>query len=465
MSATTDTTQLQIALRQAKIPFSIPTSLDFEALHDSYNGLHRDRFPLLITRPQRPEDVSTIVKKCVALNLPITIRGGGHDPFGRFSTPGTVSIDLRALNSVSVSVSDNTLRLGGGALAMQVIEAAEAHNLQVAFGNSGAVGYVGWCLLGGLGSWTSVFGLGSHQIVNARVVNADGELVDADKQMLVGLRGGGGNLGIVVELVVKAYPLREVRMGNMFFDMSDLAQAISTVLGNLNQLINKGQIPAHCDVHPMLMPIPGLGFVLFCSMTWNGPIDNTYYAILDSVSKLGPAHETLPTIKDSMSVITPLGYAKKMGAILENKAHGEAHARSLTEFTSEANATIATCASEMPEQCNGGIALLVHRSTSPSCSEDALPSVSPYTKPCIVVEFIGQAATEQGGKIAVEWARKSAMKLAKVKGALLNSYLPLAAPDLNSLEGIYGEKLEKLRELKRKYDPQGIFANAIPKLV
>lgn len=74
------------------------------------------------------------------------------------------------------------------------------------------VGYVGWCTLGGYGPFSSLHGLGVDQIVGAKLVDPKGEIVDADAELLKGIRGGGGIFGAIVELTVKVYPLKEVRL-------------------------------------------------------------------------------------------------------------------------------------------------------------------------------------------------------------------------------------------------------------
>lgn len=68
------------------------------------------------------------------------------------------------------------------------------------------MGYVGWSTLGGYGPFSACHGLGVDQIIGAKVVNAKGEVVDADDEMLMAIRGAGGTLGIIVELTIKVYP-------------------------------------------------------------------------------------------------------------------------------------------------------------------------------------------------------------------------------------------------------------------
>jgi FAD/FMN-containing dehydrogenase len=72
------------------------------------------------------------------------------------------------------------------------------------------VGYVGWATLGGYGPFSTSHGLGVDQIVGAKIVNPKGELVDADEELLQGIRGGGGIFGVITELTIKVYPLKEV---------------------------------------------------------------------------------------------------------------------------------------------------------------------------------------------------------------------------------------------------------------
>ena len=77
-------------------------------------------------------------------------------------------------------------------------------------GTIASVGYTGWATLGGYGPLTSHYGMGVDQILGAKIVNANGEIRDADEEMIVGIRGAGGSLGIIVELTIKVYPISTV---------------------------------------------------------------------------------------------------------------------------------------------------------------------------------------------------------------------------------------------------------------
>lgn len=194
----------------AGIPCAAPKTAEFNSWQSSFTGCHADKQPSFIARPQEIEHVADVVTQCLATNTPLVVRGQGHDMFGRFTVLGAISVDLRDLTSVKVSPDKKTARVQGGASAVQVLEALQPLGLQVAIGTCGDVGFAGWSLVGGFGPYLHSYGLGAHQIVGAKVVDSRGKLVDADDRLLEGLRGGGGSLGIVVELTVKVYPLEEV---------------------------------------------------------------------------------------------------------------------------------------------------------------------------------------------------------------------------------------------------------------
>lgn len=79
-------------------------------------------------------------------------------------------------------------------------------------GSTGTVGYVGWSTGGGYGLFLNLFGLGADQIVGAKLVDAKGDIVDVKDgdELIKGIRGAGAIFGVVVELTIKVYPLKQV---------------------------------------------------------------------------------------------------------------------------------------------------------------------------------------------------------------------------------------------------------------
>lgn len=193
----------------AHISFVTPSSTDYATVRESYI-LDTGITPLGIARPQTAGDVASLVKLCTSHSIPFTIRSGGHDLAGRCFATDALGIDMRSLNSVTIDESNMTAAVGGGILAGDLAKALAKKSLAAPMGSIGGVGYVGWASHGGYGQFGSNYGFGVDGIVGATVVNADGELVDADQEMLIGIKGGGGCLGVIVALEIKVARLEKV---------------------------------------------------------------------------------------------------------------------------------------------------------------------------------------------------------------------------------------------------------------
>jgi FAD/FMN-containing dehydrogenase len=119
-------------------------------------------------------------------------------------------IDLRAFTSVTVAPDRKSATVGGGILQQELGNELWKDGLATPTGAVPAVGYVGWAIYGGYGPFSAHWGLGVDQIIGATVVNAEGELVSADEDLLHGIRGAGGAFGVIVDLTIKVYPLTSV---------------------------------------------------------------------------------------------------------------------------------------------------------------------------------------------------------------------------------------------------------------
>lgn len=172
--------------------------------------LANEATPRAIACPQNAQEVSAIVRLANACNIPFTVRSGGHDLFGRNIVSDSICIDMRKINSVQISPDRKTAKIGGGILMGKLLEDLSKHDLVTPFGSVPSVGYVGWASLGGYGSGSAQWGLGVDQIIGAEIVNATGDVVSAGSDALTGIRGAGGNFGVIVSMQIKVYELKTV---------------------------------------------------------------------------------------------------------------------------------------------------------------------------------------------------------------------------------------------------------------
>jgi FAD/FMN-containing dehydrogenase len=162
-----------------------------------------DRRPALIAQPRDETQVVEALLRARELGMEIAIRGGGHSMAGHSMAEGGVTIDLAAFNGVDADPVARRVRVGGGALLGDVARVTGPLGLAIPYGHVSHTGVAGLTLGGGIGWIARKYGLAVDCLVSARVVTASGEVVraslDENPDLFWGLRGGGGNFGIVTE--------------------------------------------------------------------------------------------------------------------------------------------------------------------------------------------------------------------------------------------------------------------------
>jgi FAD/FMN-containing dehydrogenase len=191
------------------IIFVTSSSPDYGSLRAVFS-LDSTATPLAIARPQSASDVALLVKYAEANSIKFVIRTGGHNIFGLSIVEGALTIDMRDISYVDIDKKSSTARIGGGILEGELAEQLTKDGLATPIGSAGSIGHVGWATYGGYGAFRANFGLGVDQIVAAKIVDAKGDIVDADEKLLKGIRGAGGIFGVIVELTIKVYPLKTV---------------------------------------------------------------------------------------------------------------------------------------------------------------------------------------------------------------------------------------------------------------
>ncbi|MEM9545013.1 MAG: FAD-binding protein [Bacteroidota bacterium] len=174
------------------------------------------RNPFIIVYCESSSDVQTTYKTAVAHNLPIRVRGGGHDHEGESSGTNTVLIDLSKMNTVEVDPTMGIAKIGPGNRFIKLTTDLAKKDVMIAHGTCATVCIAGFTLGGGWGPWTRKMGMNCEHLVGATLMLGNGELVDVDVKdgkvpdLLWALRGGGGmSYGIVTEFRIQTFPLPE----------------------------------------------------------------------------------------------------------------------------------------------------------------------------------------------------------------------------------------------------------------
>jgi FAD/FMN-containing dehydrogenase len=190
-----------------------PADADYDAARRCFNALV-DRRPAAIARCTRPADVAAAFEFARAHELEVGVRGGGHNPAGHCVVDGGLVIDLSPMRTVEVSNQARIARADGGATWFDFDTATQAFGLVTPGGVVGSTGVAGLTLGGGIGHLTAQHGLTCDNLVAAEIVTPDGAVIhaglDENAELLWGLRGGGGNFGVATRLDFRLHPLERV---------------------------------------------------------------------------------------------------------------------------------------------------------------------------------------------------------------------------------------------------------------
>jgi FAD/FMN-containing dehydrogenase len=173
-----------------------------------------DRRPALVVRPLNVDDVVAAVRFGRERELEISVRGGGHSAVGHSTSEGGLVIDLGRMNEVSVDPATRRARTGGGALLGQLDVAGQEHGLVCPVGVVGHTGVAGLTLGGGVGRLQRKFGLTIDNLRAVELVTVDGRFVRASEteepELFWGLRGAGANFGVATALEFELQPFSGV---------------------------------------------------------------------------------------------------------------------------------------------------------------------------------------------------------------------------------------------------------------
>jgi FAD/FMN-containing dehydrogenase len=187
----------------------LPQDDGYEEARRVQNGLI-DRRPAVIVRCAGATDIAEAVKLARSSGLEISVRGGGHNVAGRAVADGGLMIDLSPMRGIHVDPAARTARAQGGVLWAELNREAHAHGLAVTGGAISSTGIAGYTLGGGLGWLMAKHGLGCDNLLGVELVTADGEILNVDDashpDLMWALRGGGGNFGVAASLVYRLHP-------------------------------------------------------------------------------------------------------------------------------------------------------------------------------------------------------------------------------------------------------------------
>ncbi|MFE0923478.1 FAD-binding oxidoreductase [Streptomyces nigra] len=421
----------------------------YDAGRRLWNGAVSRR-PGVIVRCADAAEVRTAVLAAREFDVPLSVRGGGHDWGGRALVDGGLTIDLSGMRRVSVDPFARVAEVSGGATSADLARAAHSFGLTAATGTAGSVGMAGLTLGGGYGPLSGRLGLALDSLLSVDVVLADGSNLTVDEQrtpdLFWALRGGGGNFGVVTSMRVRLHVVPTPLTGVVLFPWAQTA----SVLAGLAELV-----PEHPDdltVQFGILPGSTREPVVFLVPTWSGDDAAAGERALQRLRSLGH-----PLVSRSAPTALPDMLAA-VDAQFPSGRHVEIRPRSVRRLTRGVRDVLTVAGSTLTSPLSTVSVHGLHgAATRVPVRETAFGNRDPH----LVIQIV--AVWEHGDARASDhraWASNLACALEDE--ALPGSYPNLLGSDeVAQITYAYGPNAERLLALKRRFDPDRVF-RAIP---
>jgi len=430
-----------------------PGDAGYEEAARPWNGAFHDRRPALVVRCTGAADVIAAVGFARAHDLPPAVRGGGHSVAGFSTCDGGIVIDLGPMKNIRVDPAARRAVVGGGAVWGDVDHETQTFGLATTGGLVSTTGVAGFTLGGGIGWLMRKCGLACDNLVAADVVTADGRLVhasaDENPELLWGLRGGGGNFGIVTSFELALHPVGPTVFAGPIFYPADAA-------GDLLRLFREWSADAPDDLTglvnlttaPPLPAIPaewhGMKVAAFVAVSAGDPGEAEPY-VRDFRTVAEPITDHLGPMPYSMiqSLLDPL-WPKGIGAYFK--------ATNLARLDDELVDTLCELHLEAPgPQCE----LHIHQmGGAVGRVGEGDTAFSERGMPFVLNAVTGWHDPADAGS-HTEWARAV---IASAKGASTGRAYVNFLGDGDAAKSSYGEETyRRLVALKDEYDPTNLF--------
>ncbi|MFH8575562.1 FAD-binding oxidoreductase [Streptomyces zaomyceticus] len=221
-----------------------------------YNAQH-DRHPAVVVHAVDAADVIAAVLHAREHDLPLAVRGGSHSVAGFGTVDDGLVVDLSRMRGVRVAPETRTARAEGGATWGDFDHATHAFGLATTGGVISTTGVGGLTLGGGMGHLARRYGLSCDNLIAADVVTAEGALVSCDAErnpdLFWALRGGGGNFGVAVSLAYRLHPVADVFGGLSCYPLDgDVARAWRELIADSPEELNSILVLALGPEEPFL---------------------------------------------------------------------------------------------------------------------------------------------------------------------------------------------------------------------
>jgi FAD/FMN-containing dehydrogenase len=422
-----------------------PEDADYDETCKVYNAMI-DKRPALIASCTSPEDVAKAVGFARDHDLLLAVRGGGHNGAGLGTCDDGVVIDLSPLKDIQVDPEARTVRVGGGCTWGEVDRATNERGLATPSGIISTTGVGGLTLGGGIGHLTRKFGLTIDNLLEAELVLASGERVrasaDENADLFWGLRGGGGNFGVVTSFEYRLHPVTSI-LGGMLLYPFEQAGAVLRAARDFNQ-----SSPDEMSIFGVLLTSPEGAKVVALLVCYNGPIEQ-------GEALLRPLRENMSPIAD---LVAPITYEQQQTLLDEGFPFGLQNYWKSEFLKSLPDAAIDVLVEQFSSVPSPLSALVLEQFGGAyrrvGAEETAFAHRDWDYNFLIISRWTDPAEADQH----IQWARGVWQAVQPyASGSVYVNYLEPGQEGADRIRAAYGPVYDRLVALKNQYDPTNFF--------
>jgi len=430
-----------------------PESKGYDEARTIWNAMI-DRRPNLIARCTCTADIVRAVEFAGSHNLIVAVRGGGHNIAGNALCDGGMVIDLSQMKAVKVDSSARTATSEPGVTLGDFDKATQEHGLATPVGINSTTGMAGLTLGGGFGWLSRKYGLTIDNLLSAEVVTADGRVVTASEtenpDLFWGIRGGGGNFGIVSSFTYRLHPVGpEVLSGLIVHPISEA----KTLLNYYRQFTEA--LPDEVTVWVVLRKAPPLPFL---PEEWHGKGILAFAALCSGdmasgESALKPLREFGNPIADVIGPHPFVGFQQAFDPLLTPGVRNYWKTHNFNQLADGAIDAIIHAATNLPSPHSE---VFIGQMGGVTSRVPVESTAFPERTMKFVMNVHGRWETAAEDEAGIGWSR-----------SLFDSTTPYAtgaayvnfmtAEEGDRVKQAYGASYHRLVALKRKFDPANMF--------
>lgn len=430
-----------------------PASDGYDEARSMWNAMI-DRRPGLIVDCRTEGDVIHAVKFAAEHRLLLSIYGAGHNIAGNAVCDGGLMISFQNMKAVDVDADSRTVRVEPGATLGELDAATQVHALAVPTGINSTTGIAGLTLGGGFGWISRKYGMTIDNLLSARVVLADGSVVVASESentdLFWGLRGGGGNFGVVTSFEFRAHPVGpEILSGLIVHPLSDAPQVLRAYRDFVKDAPDEVTAWVVLRKAPPLPFLPedvhGTEIVILAAM-YTGDM-------ADGETALAPLRAIGSPIADVIGPHPFVGWQQAFDPLLEPGERNYWKTHDFAELSDDMIDTVLGYVATLPDP-QSEVFFAQLGGAQGRVSDDATAYQGRTT--AFLMNVHGRWSDASQDESSVAWCRDlwNAMAPYATGEAYVNF---MTGEEGERLETAYGSSYQRLVELKNRYDPSNLF--------